>query len=165
MKMAPQHMTTEPKPKDCGPTKPLGLVWIKCPSPPLSLGFREALEAEAHVHWGPLPPKEGEPSSIILCPKEEETAREEGIASEVRHLRTLAPSVPILVFVPSADPQLARAALRAGASGIAHAGIRPAQLAQALSLVSKGEIVIPRELVRELVGQRLFLKLPSLLGA
>ncbi len=163
--MAPQRMTMEPKPKDCGPTKPLGLVWIKCPNQTLSLGLREALKSKAHVHCGPLPPEKGELSSVILCSKEEETAQEEAIASEVRYLRTLAPSVPILAFVPSADPHLARAALRAGASGIAHAGIRPEQLAQALSLVCEGEIVIPRELVRELVGQRLFLKLPSLLGS
>jgi hypothetical protein len=153
VKMAPQHITMR-----------LGLVWIKCLDQTSSLGLREALKDEAQVHCGPLPPEEGGLSSVILCPKEEETAQEEGIASEVRYLRTLAPSVPILVFVSSADPQLARAALRAGASGIAHAGIRPAQLAQALSLVSEGEIVIPRRLVRELVGQRLFLKLPSLLS-
>lgn len=164
--MAPQHMTMEPKPKDCGPTKPLGLVWIKCLDQTLSLGLREALKAEAQVHCGPLPPEEGGLSSVILCPKEEETAQEEAIASEVKYLRSLDQSVPILVFVPSsADPRLARSALRAGASGIAHAGIRPARLAQALSLVCEGEIVIPRELVRELVGQRLFLKLPSLLGS
>jgi hypothetical protein len=41
--------------------------------------------------------------------------------------------------------------------------MRPEKIALALSLASEGEVLIPRELLGELIGQRLFLRRPRLL--
>jgi DNA-binding NarL/FixJ family response regulator len=70
-----------------------------------------------------------------------------------RH-RQLSPSAaPILVFGWHLDLPLARAAIRAGASGFIHAGMTPAQLARAVAVAAKGELVAPRELLPYLLTQ------------
>jgi DNA-binding NarL/FixJ family response regulator len=46
--------------------------------------------------------------------------------------------------------QLARAALQAGANGFLHAQMPPEQVVRALEVASKGEHVVPRELLKAL---------------
>lgn len=128
--------------------KPLGLVWVKYPYPTtLSLGLVEALKTEADVHRGQNPPAEGLPSSVIIC------SNGENVASEVEHLRVLTPGVPHVVFGSRVDPQLARSALKAGACGFIHAGMRPEQIVCALSLASEGGAVFPKEILEDLVKE------------
>jgi len=125
-------------------TELLGLVWIDSPFPTLSLGLREAIKTDARVHCGREAPPEA-PSSIIYCPDGED------IGKEVRRLQALLPDVPILIFGLSIDLQLARIALCAGASGLIHAAMQPSEIVRSLSLASKGDFVVPRELLKDLV--------------
>jgi DNA-binding NarL/FixJ family response regulator len=138
--------------------KPLGLVWISCPyEEELARSVEEALEAKARVHSGQEPPKGETPSAVLLCPNSED------VASKMKRIRALAPDAPVLVFCQGAEPRLAAKALRVGASGFVHAGMPPERIALALTLASEGEVLIPREFLGELLGQRLFLRRPRLL--
>ena len=127
--------------------KTLGLVWITCPYPVVAQGLEDSLK-EAQVHVGHEPPEGEMPSSIIFCSNETED-----IALEVKRLREIAPHVPILIFVLQVDLQIGRAALQAGVSGFIHSGMQPAQIVNAVSLASAGEVVIPKELLRGLVEE------------
>jgi DNA-binding NarL/FixJ family response regulator len=51
-----------------------------------------------------------------------------------------------LVFVSAPNLCLARAALRAGASGLIYSGMSEEQLLRAISMAISGEVVLPREL-------------------
>lgn len=125
--------------------KPLGLVWIKCPYPVLALGLEKVLRTEAQVYRGAHPPVSANFSSLVYCPNGED------VASEVRSLRKLFPDAPALVCGLHVDARLAKDALQAGARGFIHVGMPPAQILRALSLASKGEVVIPREVLQSLV--------------
>jgi hypothetical protein len=116
-------------------------VWVRGPHREATLLVERALEANANVYVGKEPPTGEAPSSIILCPNGE------GVAQEMRRLRSLAPDAPILVLGPRVEPQLARTALLAGAHGFIHVGMQPAQIARALSAVSEGYAVVPKELL------------------
>jgi DNA-binding NarL/FixJ family response regulator len=59
---------------------------------------------------------------------------------------------PILIFALQNDLKLAEAALRGGARGFVHAGMMPKQILRALSVVSKGEIAAPRELLEAVLA-------------
>jgi DNA-binding NarL/FixJ family response regulator len=74
----------------------------------------------------------------------------EDVASEVRRLGELTSSAPILVFGVSPDLLLAQTALRAGADGFIHARMPPEQVIRALEVASDGEVVVPRDLLKEL---------------
>ncbi len=157
----PKPTKLETKPSMARPTdreftkpeqsQPLGLVWIKCALPTLSLGLEKILKAyAAHVHQGQKPPASDPASLIILF-----CSSAEDVASEVEHLRALAPNAPrVVVFGLSVDLQLARSALKAGASGFIHAGMSPQQIVRALSVASEGEAVLPRELLNQLVKEQ-----------
>jgi DNA-binding NarL/FixJ family response regulator len=79
--------------------------------------------------------------SVIFCMKEEE------VASEVRRLRDLERGAPILVLGLRLDPWLARSALLAGADGFVYPGMQPVQIVRLLEVASKGESLVPRELL------------------
>jgi DNA-binding NarL/FixJ family response regulator len=72
----------------------------------------------------------------------------------VDRLRELSPDAsPILIFATHLDLPLARDALRVGASGFIHAEMTPNQLARAVAVALKGELVAPRELLRYLLAE------------
>ncbi len=122
--------------------KPLGLIWVDCSPSVATAGLVVALEGQARVHNAPEPPQDAW-SSVVLCPN-----GREGLSSSVGRLRELSPSAaPILVFGWHMDLPLARDALRAGASGFIHGGMTQEQLARALAVAAKGELVAPRELL------------------
>ena len=124
----------------------LGLVWIKAPYSSLSLGLEESLKAEARgVHRGQNPPPDDPPSLIVFCT--------EDVASEAKHLRALFPGVPSVLFGLRLELGLAGSAIKAGTRGFIHAGMRPEQIARALRLAAEGEVVIPRELLYELLEE------------
>jgi DNA-binding NarL/FixJ family response regulator len=131
-------MVTELKPKS------LGLVWISCSSL-VAFGLRKALEAHAPVHCGHELPERRSPSLVVY------ELTEEDVASEVQRVRDLAPRASVLIFAPSLDPSLVRTALRAGARGFLHGGMTPEQILRALSVAAKGKLVVPRELLEDLL--------------
>jgi DNA-binding NarL/FixJ family response regulator len=94
---------------------------------------------------------------VLLCPNAED------VVSGMKHIRALAPGVPVLVFCQKMEARLAEEALRAGASGFVHAGMPPERIALALSLACEGDVLIPKGLLGELLGRRLFLRRPKLL--
>jgi DNA-binding NarL/FixJ family response regulator len=101
------------------------------------------------VHNAPEPPQDAW-SSVILCPN-----GREGLSASLERHRELSPSAaPILVFGWHLDLPLAREALRAGASGFIHGGMTQAQLARAVAVAAKGELVAPRVLLPYLLTHK-----------
>ena len=129
------------------PQEPLGLVWISCdPHSVVSIGLRRTLEERARVHTGRQNGNEA-PSSIVLCSDDAE-----GISDSVVHTKEQNPGALVLVFGLYENLPLARAALRAGARGFIHAGMRPEQLLRAVEVAAEGEIVAPRRLLEYLIN-------------
>jgi DNA-binding NarL/FixJ family response regulator len=128
-------------------SKPLGIVWVSCPRSVVVAGLVRALEEQATVYVGSTRP-EGV-SCILLCSNESE-----GLSQSIGDLRGSNPDTPpILVFGSHLDLPLAREALRAGASGYVHAAMTPEQLARAVAVAAKDELVAPRELLRYMLDQ------------
>jgi DNA-binding NarL/FixJ family response regulator len=126
--------------------KPLGMVWLKCSHPVAATVLEKTLKARTRVHQGQEPPQEGRPSCVLLC------LNGEDVVSEVQRLRAQN-DAPIVVLGSSTDLSLARAAVRAGVSGFLHAEMPPEQIIRALSLAEQGEVVLPRELLNDIVAE------------
>jgi DNA-binding NarL/FixJ family response regulator len=141
----------------------LDLVWVSCPhkeeEEELAPIVKEALPQKSRVYIGKEPPQKEDPCCVLLCTSGEG----ERIVSEMRRLQSQAPNSPVVVFSQTKEPRLVAEALRAGARGFVHAGMRARTIALALALASEGEVLIPREVLKELLGQRLFLRRPWLL--
>jgi DNA-binding NarL/FixJ family response regulator len=129
--------------------KTLGTVWVVCSYPVIARGLEEALKERARVHIGPEPPERETPSAVIFCLDE----AVKDVASEVKRLRGMAPYAPILVFGLDVDQRAGRAAFEVGASGYIHAGMGPAQISEAVSLASIGEVVVPKEVFMSLMAE------------
>ncbi len=134
------------------PAKPesegLGLVWISCSQPTEAGELERMLEKEAQVYRGQEPPKEDTPAFVVLCAN-----GAEGLSKSVEQVRKLCPGTPVLIFGAHTDLPLAQAALKTGARGYVHAGMKPDQLVRALKVVAKGELVAPRKLLEYLVTE------------
>ena len=129
----------------------LGLVWVDCPSYQEEevLSIEKALvEANAHVYSGSKLSMGEAANFVVLCPNGED------VVSEVRRLRALASGTPVLVFCSSLDPQLARESLRAGASGFIYSAMQPELIALSLSVTSRNEILVSRELLEAFLEER-----------
>ena len=134
---------------------PLGLVWVKGAQRVPSLGLEKALGAGSRVHKGHEGPKAEAPSAVICCPDGPVGGEGgEAVAREVGEILAQAPNAAVLVFAPTPDLRLARAALKAGAVGLLHAGMPPEQILRALSVALRGEVVLPRGLLRLWVGEQ-----------
>jgi DNA-binding CsgD family transcriptional regulator len=131
----------------------LGLVWVRCSRSMLALGLERMLGAQALVYSGHEPPKGSTPSCIIYSPDGEEVGPGTAsvITSGIQRLRKLYPEVPVLLLSLSSNALLARTALQAGARGFIHTGMLPGQIARAISVAQRGEIVVPREVLSALV--------------
>jgi DNA-binding NarL/FixJ family response regulator len=124
------------------------LVWVDCAPSVVGVGLVRALEERTRVHQGSDPPRDL-PSCIILCAGGHEDLRE-----RVRSYRELSPdSPPVLVFGSRLDLPLAHDALKAGATGFVHAEMTPDQLARAVAVAAKGELVAPRGLLSYLLAE------------
>jgi DNA-binding NarL/FixJ family response regulator len=75
-----------------------------------------------------------------------------GLSEDIRRTQEVNPEISILVFSLHVDLPLARAALRLGAQGFVHAGMEPEQIARAVELTAKGEVVAPRKLLEFLIA-------------
>jgi DNA-binding NarL/FixJ family response regulator len=127
--------------------KPLGVVLISCdPHSVVSIGLRRTLEERATVSTG-LQNSGEAPSTVILCSHEGDS-----VPDSVGRTKEQNPGASVLVFGLHEDLPLARAALRAGARGFIHAGMRPEQLLRAVEVAAEGEIVAPRRLLEYLIN-------------
>jgi DNA-binding NarL/FixJ family response regulator len=140
-----QH--TEEEEKEEVEPKPLGTVHLECNYSVVAMGLKEILKEEAEVYEGPKAQGAEDPSCVILCPNGKD------VASEVRRLRLLNPDAALLVFDTRVDQRLAKIALRAGASGFIHGGMRPEQLVRAIQRASVGKAVISEELLEVLMTE------------
>jgi DNA-binding NarL/FixJ family response regulator len=123
-------------------SKPLGTVWLECdPYSVVTVGLKRTLEERAQVRVGRTGSR-GELSSIILCSEDPEK-----ISEKVSRLKEEYPAAAILIFGLGLDLPLARVALRAGARGYIHAGMRPEHIVRAVEVAAEGEIVAPRKLM------------------
>jgi DNA-binding NarL/FixJ family response regulator len=123
------------------------LVWVKCPLAVVALGFEQTLEEAGYACCAQQRAPVGKSPSFVLC----WATGEEDAAAEVKALRGQAPDARVLVLGLHADAPLAREALLAGADGFVHAGMRASQIESALAFAAKGDIVLPRELVANLI--------------
>ena len=129
--------------------KPLGLVWVVTPSYSLAAaGLEKALEDKADVRIG-ANSFAGSPSCVVLYAD----GIEEGLVEGMKRVRELYPGVPLLVFGSRQDLALAWDALKNGADGFVHAAMAREQVAKAVEVVQKGELVAPRQLLRYLLSQ------------
>lgn len=123
----------------------LGLVWLDCPAPVVSLGLEKALVGMgARIRRGR--DVEGSyPSLIVVCPCEGED-----VAEQVGRFVSRSPGAPVVVMGLSADLRLARRALLAGARGFLHAQMPPDQVVSALSEAKRGDVVLTGDLLTDL---------------
>ena len=128
-------------------SEPLGLVWIDCPYPVVTVGLARILEGEARVHVGREAPIGERPSFMIFS-----TNGVEGLPEGIKRVQEANADAPILVFGLHLDLPLAQAALRVGARGFIHSAMQPEQIVRALAVAKRGEIVAPRELLEYLIA-------------
>jgi len=127
-------------------TKPLGVILLDCdPYSVITVGLKQTLEERARVHVGQAVPSDP-PSYVILC-----AYATEGVSQRVRRAKEAHPDTPILVFGPGIDLTLAQSALQAGARGFIHGSMRPEQIIRAVEIVTKGEMVAPRQLLEHVI--------------
>jgi DNA-binding NarL/FixJ family response regulator len=127
------------------------------------LGLEKALGAGARVHKGLEGPEAEAPSAVICC--SDGLDGEEEMGQEVQKIRAQAHNAAIVVCAPTPNLRLARGALKAGASGLIHAGMPPEQILRALSAALRGEAVLPRALLRLWVDEQRRPDLGALLSA
>lgn len=131
--------------KEREPEKDSGLVWVNGPYEQAMMLVEEALGKGARVYVEKQTPPEGKiVSSVVVCSKTEDVASE---VRRVRHLQALAPDAPVVVLGLRVTPQLAQTALVAGARSFLHLDMKPDQVVYVFSETSKGEIIVPRELL------------------
>ncbi len=130
--------------------RPLGAVSIEGHYPVVALALKQILRGEADVYDGGFKQhaEAEEPSCIVLCPNGKD------LASEVRRLKASNPQAAVLIFDMREEPWLVHKALRAGASGFLHAGMRPQQIIRALRLASESkQAVVPEGWLEELLPE------------
>jgi DNA-binding NarL/FixJ family response regulator len=130
------------------------LVWVKGTSSVATMGLAMTLEAEFRVYRGAaLPPTASErPSAVIICFLGGGADDDDDVASTVRSAKAAAPDAAVLVLAPSLELPLIGAAVSAGARGFLHTGVPPRQLVRAVSVVLRGEMALPREILETSVN-------------
>lgn len=128
--------------------KPLGLLWVYSSHPVVALGLERVLEQEAEVHVGRRPPEGRSPTSVMLC-----LTGVDGLVGTIEHIREACPRSPILAFALEIDPLLGKTAFKAGVRGFIHGRMQPEQIIKSVSLAASGEVVVPAELLENLVAE------------
>ncbi len=144
--------------KEAGSTGP---VWICDPGRTvMGHGLARNLSERIPVHFGwEGPPHRVRPTSVVLC-----CVDAERLPEDLEHVRLREREAYILIFNPYMDLQIAWNALRLGARGYLHAGMRPDQILRAISAAEEGEIVAPRKLL-EYVVENTVRHCPDMLSA
>jgi DNA-binding NarL/FixJ family response regulator len=125
---------------------PLGLIWIDCPYPLVSLGLAQTLKGEARIHFGRKPPKEDPPLVIFAADGTE------SLPEGVKRIRKQSPSALIIVLGLYFDLAAAEVALRAGARDYIHAGMKPEQIRRVVKVTTEGRLAAPRQLLEYLIS-------------
>jgi DNA-binding NarL/FixJ family response regulator len=125
--------------------RPFGLIWIYSPHPVVAMGLEQTLEGRAQVYSGLEAPTDM-PSCAIL-----DASGEESLSEGIRRIQEVNRSIAIIVLGLNLDLPLAKTALRAGARGFIHAGMRPDQIVRAIEVATAGEIVAPRKLLEYMI--------------
>jgi DNA-binding NarL/FixJ family response regulator len=147
---APGAKRTGPVREGTSAAKPLGLVWVVVPPRSLvAAGIEKALQDKADVRIGAEYSFAGRPSCVLLYTD----GMEEGLVEGMGRVRKLHPDVPLLVLGARLDLALAFRALKNGADGFVHAAMDREQVAKAVRVVQKGELVAPRQLLLYLLTQ------------
>ena len=132
-----------------GPARePSGTVWIHCPYPVVAAGLSDAFEGVFGVHLGRSVPADGVVPVCAIF----DAGGSENLSEGIRRIQEVNPGISILVFSLHVDLPLARAALRLGARGFVHAGMEPTQIARAVEVAARGEVVAPRKLLEFLIA-------------
>ena len=134
----------------------LGFVRVVCSYSVASAGLCHVLKKAGISHGLEAPPGIV-PDCIVLGVHDVEDLPEAMGSVWEKSTGEASGNSPILIFALQNDLKLAEAALRGGARGFVHAGMVPKQTLRALSVVSKGEIAAPRELLEVMLadGDRL----------
>ena len=127
--------------------KPSDLVWVKGSPSVASVGLARALQGKFRIHREQKPPAAPESPSAVLCCLDG-SEQEEDIASLVQSVKEEVPEAAVVVLSPTLELSLTCAAVSAGARGFLPAGISPQQLARAISVVLRGEMALPREILQ-----------------
>jgi DNA-binding NarL/FixJ family response regulator len=127
------------------------LVWVKSTPSIASTGLALILERKFRVHRGEALPPAAEPHSAAICFLEG-GEDDEDVASLVRTTKAAAPEAAVLVLAPSLDLPLICAAVSAGARGFLHTGVPPGQLTRAISVILRGQMALPREILEASVN-------------
>jgi DNA-binding NarL/FixJ family response regulator len=122
-------------------------IWIYCPYPVVAAGLSDAFGKAFRLHLGSSVPADGVVPSCAIF----DTGGAENLSEGIRRIQEVSPEIPILVFSLRVDLPLARAALRLGARGFIHAGMELDQIARAVEVAARGEIVVPRKILEFLV--------------
>ena len=128
--------------------RPLGVLWLVCPYPVLARGLAAIFFDHALVRTGGSIPEGEKPRCVLVCATNVEETRQ-----RVGMVRSCAPEVPTVVFGLSQDLPIVRTALRDGARGFVHGEMEPSQIVRALTLAAEGEIVVPRNLLKDIFAE------------
>jgi DNA-binding NarL/FixJ family response regulator len=121
-------------------------AWIDCPLPVPAVGLAQLLETRARVFIGEEAPEES-PSFVILY-----RSGIDGLSEGIKRVSKPNPNAPVIVFAMQFEPSLAWAALKAGARGFVHAGMKPEQIIRAITVVMNGELATPRQLLEHMLA-------------
>lgn len=119
-------------------------VRVECPYPLLTAGIARALEETRSRPRQNF--DEAKVSEVVVLWAEEA----DSLSESVQRLQEESPDAPVVVLGLREELPLAWAALQAGARGFIHARMQPEQIARAISVAARGEIVAPRGLIEYL---------------
>jgi DNA-binding NarL/FixJ family response regulator len=132
----------------------LGFVRVVYSYSVASAGLCHSLK-KAGISHGIEAPSGSVPACVVLCVHDVEDLPEAmGSGWETKSTGEASDDSPIVIFALQNDLKLAEAALLGGARGFIHAGMTPKQILRALSVVSKGEVAAPRELLEVMLANR-----------
>jgi DNA-binding NarL/FixJ family response regulator len=129
----------------------LGFVRVVCSYSVAAAGFFHVLKKTGISHGIEAPPGIV-PVCVVLGVHDVKDLPEAMASIWEKSTGEDSDDIPILIFALQNDLDLAEAALRGGARGFVHAGMMPKQILRALSVVSKGEIAAPRELLEVMLA-------------
>lgn len=126
----------------------IGTLWLFCPYPVLARGLAGIFSESASVFVGESFPEDDPPTCILICATNPEETKE-----RVSFARSFYIDTPVVVFGLSSSLPIVRAALRAGARGFIHGEMESGQILRAVSIAARGEVVVPRDLIRDIVAE------------
>ena len=125
----------------------LGRVWVRCSQQVVCRGLGQVLQGSASLHFGEEKPRREEAPDLTIVVGSGEYG-----AAEVARTRHELPDTVVVLLCWDVDLQAARNALRNGAGGIIYMDMPPSQMVRSLQLAARGELVVPRRLLTELIA-------------